>query len=39
MFWEIVGYTVLAMVLFVGFAVTAFIFCVVMDLLQRGGAR
>ncbi len=39
MFWEIFGYTVLALILVVGFVITAFIFCFLVDRLQRRGGQ
>ena len=39
MFLEIFGYTVLALILVVGFVITAFIFCFLVDRLQRRGGQ
>lgn len=35
MFWNILGYSVMALTFVVGFTITAFIFCLLMDQLQR----
>ncbi len=39
MFWDIFGYTVLALVLVAGFVATAFIVCFLVDRLQRRGGQ